>query len=488
MPQTPRTQRRRRIVVELADELVGREPFARESDRPPARTAPDRRRGSSSAAHSRLGWSRMRQAGAGAEADRRDEVRRELRGGKRFREFGGSFIYPLGEDKFAIGMVVGLDYADATVSVHDLLQELKGHPFVRGMLEGGKRVAWGAKTIPEGGFLSLPERFSFPGGLVVGDAAGFVNVPALQGHPLRDRLGHARGGGGRARDRPGQTAWAPGALDSYDQSRPRRATSGPDPSASATCAPPFATASWGAVIAGMAMNTFGSCHRALSSNPTRDRSSWATATDVPEARRQALLRQALERLPVRERTRDDAPNHIRVDTKVRREVAEAWADVPGAGVRDHRRREPGRQRGRRRGDGVQLRPVRRDHGKGRRLTPPEGGTGPNTLRCRCCAGGRSREDERRSLRVARTPAGTREATRRHRAIRGRGARVSVHFPNVVALAAAAAERLLPVYTRFRERRRVGGDYEFLRAGLDSVWDALAGGSPAADLRAPLGAG
>ena len=74
---------------------------------------------------------------------------RPLRGGKKFREFGGSFYYPFGENMVALGMVVGLDYADATVSVHDLLQELKGHPFVRGMLEGGKRVAWGAKTIPK---------------------------------------------------------------------------------------------------------------------------------------------------------------------------------------------------------------------------------------------------------------------------------------------------------------------------------------------------
>ena len=75
-----------------------------------------------------------------------------LRGAK-FPQFGGNFIYPFGENMVALGMVVGLDYADATVSVHDLLQELKGHPFVRGMLEGGKRVAWGAKTIP-GGFLT----------------------------------------------------------------------------------------------------------------------------------------------------------------------------------------------------------------------------------------------------------------------------------------------------------------------------------------------
>ncbi|MGH3032850.1 MAG: NAD(P)/FAD-dependent oxidoreductase, partial [Gaiellaceae bacterium] len=104
-----------------------------------------------------------------------------LRGGRKWREFGGSFIYPLGENHISLGMVVGLDYTDATLSVHDLLQELKTHPLVRRLLAGGKRIAWGAKTIPEGGFLSLPDRLSFPGGLLVGDSAGFVNVPALKG-------------------------------------------------------------------------------------------------------------------------------------------------------------------------------------------------------------------------------------------------------------------------------------------------------------------
>ena len=71
-----------------------------------------------------------------------------LRAGKRYREFGGSFIYPLDHDKIAIGMVVGLDYTDASLSVHDLLQELKTHAFVRGLLEGGTRVAWGRRRSP----------------------------------------------------------------------------------------------------------------------------------------------------------------------------------------------------------------------------------------------------------------------------------------------------------------------------------------------------
>src|SRR5204862_5236393 len=73
-----------------------------------------------------------------------------LRAGAKYREFGGSFLYPMGDDLVSLGLVVGLDYRDAALSVHDLLQELKTHPFVRGVLEGGERVAWGAKTIPEG--------------------------------------------------------------------------------------------------------------------------------------------------------------------------------------------------------------------------------------------------------------------------------------------------------------------------------------------------
>jgi electron-transferring-flavoprotein dehydrogenase len=104
-----------------------------------------------------------------------------LRKRARWNEFGGSFIYPMGEDHVSLGLVVGLDYTDATFSVHDALQELKTHPFVRGILEGGERVAWGAKTIPSGGYWSMPSRLAVPGMVIAGDAAGMVNVPTLKG-------------------------------------------------------------------------------------------------------------------------------------------------------------------------------------------------------------------------------------------------------------------------------------------------------------------
>ena len=72
-------------------------------------------------------------------------------GPAKYGESGGSFIYPMGEDQIALGLVVGLDYRDASLSVHDLLQEFKPHPLIRPLLEGGERIGWGAKTIPEGG-------------------------------------------------------------------------------------------------------------------------------------------------------------------------------------------------------------------------------------------------------------------------------------------------------------------------------------------------
>ena len=104
-----------------------------------------------------------------------------LRTGKKYREFGGSFIYPLGDDMVTIGLVVGLDYRDASLSVHDLLQELKTHPKIRKILEGGERLEWGAKTIPSGGFHSLPRELHAPGLLLCGDGAGMVNIPRLKG-------------------------------------------------------------------------------------------------------------------------------------------------------------------------------------------------------------------------------------------------------------------------------------------------------------------
>jgi electron-transferring-flavoprotein dehydrogenase len=95
--------------------------------------------------------------------------------------FGGSFCYPMEPNLVAIGLVVGLDYRQANLDVHVMLQRLKLHPLFRPYLEGGEMVEWGAKTIPEGGYYALPKRRHGNGVLVVGDSAGFVEVASLKG-------------------------------------------------------------------------------------------------------------------------------------------------------------------------------------------------------------------------------------------------------------------------------------------------------------------
>jgi electron-transferring-flavoprotein dehydrogenase len=102
----------------------------------------------------------------------------------KYGQIGGTWIYPMknaaGEDLVSIGFVVELEYADATTSVHDLLQTFKTHPLVRKILEGGERVAWGAKALPGGGYWSMP-KLSMPGALLVGDSGGMVDTMALKG-------------------------------------------------------------------------------------------------------------------------------------------------------------------------------------------------------------------------------------------------------------------------------------------------------------------
>ena len=100
---------------------------------------------------------------------------------KEGRLFGGTFMYPMSETLVSLGLVVGLDSRSASFDPHFLLQKAKTHPLFRKVLEGGQRVEWGAKTIPEGGFYALPSRLSGDGVLVTGDSAGFVNVPTLKG-------------------------------------------------------------------------------------------------------------------------------------------------------------------------------------------------------------------------------------------------------------------------------------------------------------------
>jgi electron-transferring-flavoprotein dehydrogenase len=304
-----------------------------------------------------------------------------LRGGRKFREFGGSFIYPLGEGMVALGMVVGLDYADASLSVHDLLQELKTHPFVRGILAGGKRVAWGAKTIPEGGFLALPDRFHFPGGMIVGDGAGLVNVPALKGIHYAMRSGMLAAETATEALQPGRTAWEPGALESYDRAL-RGSYVWKDLERVRNMRPAFQYGfTRGAMLAGAALNSFGKL-------PPRDLELEADARvpvfvgeggrTYPEPDGQLTFDKLSSVYLSGNKTRDDAPSHIRIDRKVRREVAEAWVSMCPAQVYElGGGASPA-------GNVVDVSVTASNcvqcgaiTAKGGRLTPPEGGDGPD---------------------------------------------------------------------------------------------------------------
>ena len=94
--------------------------------------------------------------------------------------YGGSFLYHLEDNQVAVGFVVGLDYTNPHLSPFEEFQRFKTHPKIRPTFEGGRRIAYGARAISEGGLQSLP-KLAFPGGLLVGDTAGFLNVPKIKG-------------------------------------------------------------------------------------------------------------------------------------------------------------------------------------------------------------------------------------------------------------------------------------------------------------------
>ena len=107
------------------------------------------------------------------------------------RTGGGSFLYHFGENLVAVGFVVHLNYENPHLSPYDEFQRFKTHPAIRGTFEGGKRLAYGARAISEGGLQSIP-KLTFPGGALIGDAAGFPQRAAHQGHAQRDEDRHAR--------------------------------------------------------------------------------------------------------------------------------------------------------------------------------------------------------------------------------------------------------------------------------------------------------
>ena len=95
--------------------------------------------------------------------------------------YGGSFLYHLEDGQVAVGFVIGLDYDNPFLNPFEEFQRFKTHPAIRPFFEGGRRIAYGARALNEGGFQSIP-RLDFPGGALIGCAAGFVNVPKIKGN------------------------------------------------------------------------------------------------------------------------------------------------------------------------------------------------------------------------------------------------------------------------------------------------------------------
>ncbi len=303
-----------------------------------------------------------------------------LRPQARYREFGGSFIYPMGDDMLSIGMVVGLDYRDPTLSPHDLLQQLKTHPKIRPLLDGGERLEWGAKTIPGGGHHALPKRLYAPGLLLSGDGAGMVNIPTLKGVHYAIEAGRLAA----------ETAFAalaradesPTALAAYDDAvrsgfigkdlyevRDMRAAFGRGFVVGAACAGAMSL-SKGRINIGRMRNVADDAHELL---PVDHTAQHLTHDGTLTFDRLSSV------FAAGNKTRDDQPNHIRIQQRVPTDVAQLWAHLCPAQVYSV---------GAAGDDGLVAVDIEPSNcvqcgaisAKGGRLTPPEGGSGPEYLR------------------------------------------------------------------------------------------------------------
>jgi electron-transferring-flavoprotein dehydrogenase len=301
-----------------------------------------------------------------------------LRIPKAYHEFGGSWVYPMGENRVSIGFVAGLDYADATFSVHDVLQQFKLHPLIRGILDGGERIAWGAKAIPEGGYWAMPS-LTAPGLVIAGDGAGMVNVPELKG------IHYAIESGMLAAEAIFAALKASSTDVGAYETAVERSIIGRDLRRTRNMRQPFYR---GLVAGGAAVNAM------LATGGRFPGGRWRNHRDADQAmfvgNRQAGYpkpdgKYTFDKLSsvfiTGNATRDDAPNHIRVRRDVPRGVAESWRWMCPAGV--YEVPEPA--------DGETAGPVDRVDvivnytncvqcgaitAKGGRLTVPEGGDGP----------------------------------------------------------------------------------------------------------------
>jgi electron-transferring-flavoprotein dehydrogenase len=299
-----------------------------------------------------------------------------LRWRPKYKEAGGSFIYPMGEDKVCIGLVVGLDTSDATFSTHDALQELKTHPFVRKILEGGKRVAWGAKTIPSGGYWSMPKRLSSPGMVICGDAAGMVNVPTLKG------IHYAMHSGMYAAEAIVEALKQESVnFEDYER-RVKDSIIEKDLWQSRNMRQPLSRGLIFGGIMGSAMvatkGAFPGGHWKNEPDADVPVEIGKAATNYPKPDNKYIFDKLNSVFLSGNATRDDAPNHIRIQEKVPKEVAQSWVSMCPAQV--YEIPEEQLENGAETVD-VHVTPSNCVQcgaitAKGGRLTLPEGGDGP----------------------------------------------------------------------------------------------------------------
>jgi electron-transferring-flavoprotein dehydrogenase len=299
-----------------------------------------------------------------------------LRTRARYREFGGSFIYPMGDDMLTIGMVVGLDYRDVELSAHDLLQELKTHSKVAKLLEGGERIAWGAKTIPSGGYYALPRQLYAPGVLLCGDGAGMVNIARLKGIHYAIESGRLAAESAFAALQRGATPAT--ALSAYDDAI-RTSFIHSDLHEVRDMRQVFGRGFFigGALASAMTVSKGRLDLGKMRAEPDAEqpllRTSRAAQYPTPDGK---LTFDKLSSVFLSgNKTRDDQPSHIRIERRVPKEVAELWVNMCPAHVYEI---------GTEGGDGTVTVNVAPSNcvqcgaitAKGGRLTPPEGGSGP----------------------------------------------------------------------------------------------------------------
>ena len=292
----------------------------------------------------------------------------------KYGQIGGTWIYPMkdertGDDLVSIGFVIDLEYADATTSAHDLLQLFKTHPLVRGILEGGERVSWGAKALPGGGYWSMP-KLTMPGALLAGDSGGMVDTVALKGVHHSITLGPPRRGG-HLRGAQGGV----GDFSAYEEAiedlvgRPRSSTG------CATRASRSRRASSRAARSSTSRSPPRAGSRAGAGRGTATTRGRCSSATPPKRYPKPDGKYTFDKLSsvfiTGNATRDDAPNHIRVQKRVPRVVAETWAHMCPAGVYEIPEDQRGRPRRRHR-QLHELRAVRGDHREGRSPDDPRG--------------------------------------------------------------------------------------------------------------------